>query len=253
MESKQEKRKSIIYFWIILGISGFFGATLSILVRHFDQSIQELFLSGKLFLLQSAPYMLILLGALFIIASLLLCYQSQRLQKSWNQENEQTLDAIDRYLGLALGCTAIGIIINMLWFGFCLLGYQQELYPPKALGILHSIPCFLVITLIYVFLQRYFVELTKKLYPEKQGDALDFNFQKTWLASCDEQEKQAVYCAAYKAYSFSPILFSIIFICLLIGSLYFDMGVLPLIITGTIWLTQTIVYLQASLSYKRQQ
>ena len=43
-----------------------------------------------------------------------------------------------------------------------------------------------------------YVKMVQAAHPEKRGDMNSKNFQKDWMASCDEAEKEMVYQSAYK-------------------------------------------------------
>lgn len=69
----------------------------------------------------------------------------------------------------------------------------------------------------------------------------------------DEQELQQVYRAAYKAYSSTTILYTILLVVLLLGELFFNIGITPILVLGIIWLTQTIIYQRESLKNSPDQ
>ena len=111
---------------------------------------------------------------------------------------------------------------------------------------------FIALQLITTFIQRRQIEFTKEINPELKGDALDVNFHKTWLKSCDEQQREQVYKAAYKTFSMNNILFPVLFTVLMIGQLFLQIGITPILVAGLIWLIQTLVYVITSLDVHKQ-
>lgn len=113
-----------------------------------------------------------------------------------------------------------------------------------------SLPNIVVMSTLFVlyslwcaFSEHLLVEQTKKMNPEKKGNALSLHFNRDWVGSCDEQEKARMYEAAYIVYKNSFVLYTGIFIFMLMLTVAVDIGVLPFLILGIIWTFQNVLYM----------
>lgn len=111
-----------------------------------------------------------------------------------------------------------------------------------------------VASFIYIyFWQIRFVKLLQKTHPEKKGDPSSAKFQEQWLESCDEAEKECIYQASYKGYQtvmkWAPIL---TFVALILH-MFFDTGILAIVMTSVIWLVTSVTYCRACLQNKGEK
>ncbi len=90
--------------------------------------------------------------------------------------------------------------------------------------------------------QKKAVDLTKLLYPEKLGSALDLNFVKVWEESCDEREKAMIWQSGYQAYRTTSAVYPLLFAVIAVGAIPFGYGPLPAGIVLLMWLIQTVSY-----------
>lgn len=180
------------------------------------------------------------------IAVTILYRQSRKLFEAWDGENEDISKKFEKKLNIALIITSIDTI---LLFVFMAIG-AIRLWELKTMGknaftiisiltYIVGIVCTLLFTLIA---QQKIVNITKEINPEKQGSIFDTKFQKKWIESCDELEKQQIYEASYASYKAVSSTCMIILFLLLLGSDLCDIGVLPICITGIIWLVSTLSY-----------
>lgn len=88
-------------------------------------------------------------------------------------------------------------------------------------------------------------------HPEKRGDMNSKNFQKDWMASCDEAEKEMVYQSAYKAYMALGKMIQILLCATMILHLVFHTGILAVIVVGVIYLTMTLTYHRSCVSLQK--
>ena len=73
------------------------------------------------------------------------------------------------------------------------------------------------------------------------------------MASCDEAEKECIYQASYKGYQtvmkWAPIL---TFVALILH-MFFDTGILAIVMTSVIWLVTSVTYCRACLQNKGEK
>ena len=100
-------------------------------------------------------------------------------------------------------------------------------------------------------LQGLSVSLLKKINPEKRGNILDFKFDKTWLDSCDEAQKMAVYRTSYETNRVTKYVFMIGWLVALIANEILQLGMFPIMLISIMWLVHTAVNIAAAHKYER--
>ena len=243
-DDKINKKKSFVKFGVIMMIAMIIGGVIGGILNWIGASFEVTLQIIGMTIMKTSPFVLIVLGVTAIGGGLVCFWKAKVLKKNWDGEDEGTYEKIDRACTIANGFAGVGTVFNMLWFGIT-MEYQNTVMNYGMWGIC-VIAAFLIICFGELFLQRSVIDFMKKINPEKQGDVLDMNFQKKWMASCDEQEKQVVYKAAYKVYSTSCITYAAISLVLLLGSCFYGIGVLPYFVLGVIWISQTIIYIRES-------
>ena len=81
----------------------------------------------------------------------------------------------------------------------------------------------------------------------------DKDFNKEWLASCDEAQKLMIYEAAYKAFQATQMTCMVMWILALMGMMMFGIGIMPSVCVFIIWLTLTISYCVACRNIEKRK
>ena len=105
-----------------------------------------------------------------------------------------------------------------------------------------SVLFFVATTFWTLFWVSRVVYYQKQMNPEKKGNILSWNFDKEWLASCDEREQLRSLRAGYYAYYYNQFINLIIFVILLCAANVYEMSNLPFVILGVVWSAQTLIY-----------
>ena len=157
-------------------------------------------------------------------------------------------------------------LVNQILGSGAVREYQEEQlhslasYAAKAVSekIMKGIAFFLTLVLAvgFVTIAVKIVELIAEIpgqaaHPEKRGDMNSKNFQKDWMASCDEAEKEMVYQSAYKAYMALGKMIQILLCATMILHLVFHTGILAVIVVGVIYLTMTLTYHRSCVSLQK--
>lgn len=95
------------------------------------------------------------------------------------------------------------------------------------------------------------MKLLQKTHPEKKGDPSSPKFQEQWLDSCDEAEKEVIYRSAYKAYMTVNRTIPVILILVMLANLYFDTGMLAVIVLAVIWMLAQFTYTGSCVRMKK--
>lgn len=178
--------------------------------------------------------------------------KAKKMINEWDGIHEDVLDEADRILGRAIEPSNIMMVCN--FFFYSAITYISKVTVPdiqidgfkKGFPIMVAgIVLFVVNLIVITIIQKLTVDLTKKINPEKRGNVLDSEFNKVWLGSCDEAEKQMIFEAGYKAYQATQYACMVMWIVTLTGILFFDIGILPSICVFVIWLTLVLSYIIA--------
>lgn len=170
----------------------------------------------------------------------------------WNEEADDAFyRRTDRLLSFSVGISNLGMITLFMIFALVTIAVLGK-YTNVILFFVCAL-AFLLSMIFLAFLQRKSIEQVRILNPEKKGDALDLHFKKKWLESSDEQERLATYAASYKAFSSLGIVFFVLYALLVLMIPFFNIGFLPFLCVGCMWLIPNAVYLrEASMEKPRQ-
>lgn len=246
-EDKKAGKKFLIILILCTMAGGVTGSLGTILVDYttnngwdfieFSKLVTELWVTAGAYLIIAVN--VILLPLLWFFLS-----KNRKALEAWDGEDEEVYEKIDKKLSTGMTVASGLMVFNMLTFGVGFYGSMNN--PERLKGML----LLLVVDLIFfigstaciVLYQKAMVNLLKEINPEKQGSVYDFKFQKKWLASCDEAEKQKIGEASYVTYSIMNLIYEIVAMVLMIVGFFFPIGVLPLTIVCLLWMTQVIIY-----------
>ncbi|WP_442911333.1 DUF3169 family protein [Lachnoclostridium sp. An131] len=103
------------------------------------------------------------------------------------------------------------------------------------------------------FWQIRYVKLIQLGHPEKTADPSSRNFQKKWLESCDEAEREVIYRSAYKAYAMMGKLVPVLLVVTMLANLFFNTGMLAVVMVAVIWLAVTMTYTCSCVALKEEK
>jgi len=236
---KNENRKAMPKFILIIAVSLVIGLLCGVgivlIEGDWTTTLGEALMLG---LAHASPWILLCLAAGSAVAQFLLYRSAKQKFDHWNEEDEQTLEKIDSTLNLALIINSACLILS-----YCLVGIPFSRMRDLSLvefGL--SLLGLILAMVVMVVGQQKIVDLTKKLYPEKQGSVYDMKFQKVWYESCDEAERTMIANAAFSAYKATGTVCLILWVVALLGDMLFHYGFLPSLFVCIIWLVNTLSY-----------
>lgn len=218
---KKENKKALPKFLICIllcglggGVAGFFsgvaaGVGLGEVVRL--QLEQLLYLIAPWGIPVSSA---VLLGAGWWI------YRSAKRLYARLDEDEELADVIDTKLNWVMLLSTLALLCDLFFLA------AGMLYADTLWNVALVIVSFVLLTL----LQQRVVDLTRRMNPEKRGSIYDTRFQKKWLDSCDEAERAQIGQASYKAYMSATKACIGLWLVLVILSISFDFGLLPVLV-----------------------
>lgn len=240
MNEKQSNRRTYLRFALIILVCVVLAFPLGLLIGW---SRWNLYPVASIDLLELPMLVLPIFWWLAAIAvfitTLTLYFRVRRQVNDWDGIDEDAIQAIERKLNAPL--TIVNIFIALDFMYFTVLTWAVE----NAITVqwyLFGLAAFLFSLFVYLITTVLVVNLTKRINPEKQGHALDMDFQKKWLASCDEGEKQIIYKSAYSAYRVTSIVCLVLWGVLALLQLAGVVGVSAGVCVMAVWLVMTITY-----------
>ena len=264
-ENNEYKKKKNVYvkYAVIMCISGALGGILGGVmemghVHGVLTGIQE----GMQFFLNSVRTWMLPLMAICGVIALVLCEQYMGRLKRAGEAMEQAEDEVYERLDYELEAAGSrGMIVSFVG-SIAMILLLATGYSTKYIESLNGsgIMWFLLEILTFIALEVYlnvwqirYVRVIQKIYPDKKGDPTSLKFPKQWLESCDEAEKECIYQASYKGYQtvmkWAPIL---TFVALILH-MFFDTGILAIVMPSVIWLVTSVTYCRACLQNKGEK
>jgi len=257
-EIRKEDNKKIGLFAVILVISGFAGGVLGAIGIGLVDSMRE---SGLTFVefwnqLQRefavpASFLLIILDVIFIIISLSFLCKAKKLWKSDMDEDEK-YEVVEKKLSISIVISNVTYYVNFAFFGFAFYA-AMSFVEGVSENWLHiymrtiDLVVFMATLFINLAIQRACVNLTKLMNPEKKGSIYDMKFDKVWYQSCDEAERMQIGLASYKAFQAVNNTLVVLMVIFVLGAMFLEIGILPIIVITVIALVNNITYGVASI------
>ncbi|HIT67720.1 MAG TPA: DUF3169 family protein [Candidatus Merdisoma merdipullorum] len=155
---------------------------------------------------------------------------------------------------------ALSMNLNVISQTFCMIvlsaGYSSNYLSSSEAArgsFLYACVVFIICMAYDSFWQIRYVKLIQLGHPEKLGDPSSINFQKKWLESCDEAEREVIYRSSYKAYMMLGRLMPILLVLTMLANLLFNTGMLAVIVVAVIWLVVTLTYTHSCVSLKGEK
>lgn len=244
-EIKQANRKALpkfLFFAVVCalvgGVIGYFSAdaepaSLVAMTKN----------AGAFFGIRIAPWLMLALAILVPIICLPLYRSAKKLAAVWDGEDEELYDTIDQKLSVVLWLANAAFILALfLITATYSVGMEGIDNANGFVFFFVSIAAFFAIMVEATIFQQKCVDTTKQLNPEKKASVYDMQFQKKWMADCDEAEKIIIGKCAFKAYSAINIVCAALAVVLAVCSLPFNIGFLPSLIVCLIWMVNLSVY-----------
>lgn len=241
-----KKHKLGLKFALLLVGAMVVGGVMGVLLVIGDKSIGFVLLEGQKLLQHAAFWLMLAVGAVCVSLAAVWYRKGQKIAVvalAGDGEDEAAFNAADQYYAHGLGALNVLTVLSFVLFGVSAsaMGSMDD-----PLTTLWGVPVFCVLIIFGMVGQGRFIKATKQLYPEKRGSVLDMKFQEKWYESCDEAERRQIGDAALVAMKATGKAVLLLFVVLILLSMVMDIGVLPILTMGTIWLVQTVSYHNAA-------
>lgn len=236
---KETGRKAgFLQMGLMMLIGAVIGGGGSMLFFLYGKPLQEGLKSLAFSISRFSSAALMLLSVCSCLISTILVLRARKKYKLWDGEEEEQAEQIEKSYEIY---QAVMSFLSV--FGICLSGIViSDMYRNYSMANNHALLCYAAATLWILLAMDRMVKYRKKLNPEKKGNIFSWNYDKEWLASCDERERMQVFRAGYAVYVKSNILYLIIFICLILTSIIFDLGIAPFLVLLVIWCSQILIF-----------
>ena len=124
----------------------------------------------------------------------------KHLEEAEDEQYEVLSYEEEKYGAMLMNCNVILQVCDIIVLTFTFSrSWLEEASGKELAGFLAACVLFCINFFLYGYYQMRYVKMVQAAHPEKRGDLNSKNFQKDWMASCDEAEKEMVYQSAYKA------------------------------------------------------
>ena len=185
---------------ISLGIGGVFGCFAGIFmtfgVKNGMSDLSDLV----------RPLALPIIAVIFVVSIVLMEFYSRKLKdtmKHLEEAEDEQYEVLsyeeEKYGAMLMNCNVISQVCDIIVLTFTFSrSWLEEASGKELAGFLATCALFCINFFLYGYYQMRYVKMVQAAHPEKRGDMNSKNFQKDWMASCDEAEKEMVYQSAYK-------------------------------------------------------
>lgn len=253
-EIKKVNRKALPKFILIMliclivgGAVGFFSAKYGL--NTLSGSMKAV---GEIFGLYIAPWLMLSIAIIEPVISIPLYRKARKLLNTWDGEDDEVCDTAEGKLSIIIWLTGAALIISYFLIAASYSGgfaaFENEDF---TLPFFIGIAAFFIILIETVIIQQKCIDAAKITNPEKTVSVYDMKFQKKWVDSCDEAEKIMIGKCAFKAYTVTNTVCTILAVVLAICALIFEIGFLPSLVVCIIWIINQSVYCKEAVKYSK--
>lgn len=166
-----------------------------------------------------------------------------------SQEIDEFYPQVDKKTSTALTMTTAQMTISFTAFGIAVSSLHALEYSDDhtalaicGLCILAALAGLIFSLIAVTMLQHRAVNLLKELNPEKNGSVFQINFNKVWMASCDEAELAQIHRAGFQAYRAGHYTCLACWVICVFGVLLGWMSWGSILMVGIIWSVLQIGY-----------
>ena len=245
---KNDNKKAFPKFLLIAVLGMLLGAAISCFAQLSSaRSANEVTAAVNSALTAAGPYVSWAAGLIFLVPSYIIFKKSVSLFASWDGEDEEKPEEIERKLNIVLLLMSISMSVeffalSLVIFFNCGLG-----------GSVAGLAGFLLYIILMTALQQKAVDLIRKLNPEKEGSMYDVKFQKKWYGSCDEAERKLIGEASYRAYCIGVNTCIVLWLLSVFAHLFFDTGILASVMLLIVLAVMQVSYIVSAMKLSERK
>lgn len=246
-DTKKTDRKSVIIgIGIMIGcfVLGMIGGFCWKMVDGLEGFFAEFTAKFTNIINSESYYVGLVVSAFAAIISLILYHQSRKEYMTWDEEDEEVMNQIDRKLSLAGIVPNVALIFTYMatsiGLGQLPVFFEEGKFAvAKSVILIGGLLFSLLMTLV---INNKIVNFEKEMNPEKKGNIFDYNFQKKWMESSDEAEKLVIYKCGYAGYKMTNSVCSLLLLVCMFGMSGGQWGNAPVLMVGIIWICTYLGY-----------
>lgn len=253
-EIKKANRKALPKFILIMVISLLVGGLIGFCAARYglDTLASGLKSGGAFFGTYIAPWLMVMTAVIVPVVCVLIYRTAKKLLSSWDGENEEISDAIDHKLSVVVWITTAALIVSDFLIAAAYSGSFEAFKSKDGIVMFFvALAAFFAIMIEGVIIQQKCVDAAKKTNPEKTASFFDLKFQKKWMDCCDEAEKIMVGKCAFKAFTATNAVCTVLSTVFALCALVFGISFLPSLAVCLIWLVNQSVYCREALKYSK--
>lgn len=253
-EIRNANRKALPKFLLALAVSMVVGGAVGYSAAKYglDKLAGSIRNVGMAFGTHMAPWLMVAIAVIAPVICIPIYRSAKKLLGAWDGEDEDISDEIDRKLSTAIWISSASLVLSYFLIaasysgGFAAFDSKE-----RTIVFFVGIAAFLAIMVEMIVIQQKCVDTAKQTNPEKKASVYDMRFQKKWMEDCDEAEKIMIGKCAYKAYTATNTVCTILAIVLAICALVFEIGFLPSFVVCLIWIVNLSVYCKEAMRYSK--
>lgn len=192
------------------------------------------------FQLSLAVMVFIIVGYQFYKAFLLVKNKAPYLSIEDDEKEDQFEEQLDQHLNIILTLNSTHFILSFILFGLAL--------DPRNIFLMGSVILFILTAFVEQIFSLFLIRMIQKSDPRRKANFHSSKFSKQWFETLDEAEKKQLYKASYKSFEISQSAITLGFLLLIVFKDVLYTGNLPIVILGSIWLTQVLSLIYSSQS-----
>lgn len=239
---------TFIAVFLAVCVAGYFSGRMTARMEG-AASFEQVTQSIKEFMIHALPIVFLVVSVLAILIMMISYLSCKSMYKKLqnDRDNDDLWDLLEDRLNVPVILSSVFSIIDICLF-FCLLyvsmltGYGKNEFYQNVLMIV-GFYVFVIASVMEIVIPKLVLDIEKKLNPEKQGNILDYKFQKVWMKSCDEAEKMIAYKAGYKACLNTNITCTVLCMVAIAVMFLFKTDVMAFVFVCIIWLVNNLSYM----------
>lgn len=253
-EIRQADRKALPKFILMMAIFMFIGGAAGYFSARYglDRLADGIKSAGEFFGAYIAPWLILAIAVIMPIVCAMIYMGAKRILDSWDGENEDDGDIIDRKLSVVSWISGVSLIIsNFLMAASYSKGFAAFENTKDTVLFFIAVFSVLVIAVEMMIIGQKCVNCVKRMNPEKKASFYDMKFNKKWMDDCDEAEKILIGRCAFKAFSATNKICAVSSGVLAVSALIFGIGFLPSLAVCLIWIVNSSVYCIEAIKYSK--
>ncbi len=208
--------------------------------------------AGAFFGANIAPWLMTATAVILPAVCIPIYRSAGKLLGKWDGEDEIVSDTIDRKLSAVLWIASSALVLSYFLIAASYSGGIAAFDDRERTVVFFiGIAAFFAIMIEVIIFQQKCVDTAKQMNPEKKASVYDMKFQKKWTEDCDEAEKIIIGKCAFKAYSATNAVCTVLSIVLAVCALLFGIGFLPSLAVCLVWIVNLSVYCKEAMRYSR--